>query len=112
MANAYLAIENNLTIVPVLNKIDLPIARPDEVIAEMESALGIEPEEVLKVSAKTGLGMDEVMKAIIDRVPPPKGKPEDPLKALVYNSHFDPYKGVIIYIRVMEGTLQIGRAHV
>lgn len=109
VANAYLAIENNLTIVPVLNKIDLPIARPDDVMAEMESALGLPPEEVLKVSAKTGLGMDEVMQAIIDRIPPPKGNPNDPLKALVYNSHFDTYKGVVIYVRIMEGTLRKGQ---
>ncbi len=109
VANAYLAIENNLTIVPVLNKIDLPIARPVEVMAEMESVLGIQPEEVLKVSAKTGLGMDEVMRAIVDRIPAPKGLPTDSLKALIYNSHFDTYKGVVIYIRVMEGTLRKGQ---
>ena len=109
VANAYLAIENNLTIVPVLNKIDMPIARPDDVIAEMESVLGIQPEEVLRVSAKTGLGMDEVMRAIVDRIPAPTGKPDAPLKALIYNSHFDSYKGVVIYIRVMEGTMRKGQ---
>src|SRR5579884_3844996 len=94
VANAYLAIEGDLVIVPVLNKIDMPIARPDEVIAEMHSALGIQADEVLRASAKAGLGIDEVLQAIIERVPPPPGDPQAPLKALVYNSHFDPYKGV------------------
>src|SRR5262245_39291241 len=88
VANAYLALEGDLTIIPVLNKIDLPIARPDEVIAEMESALGVNRDEVLRVSAKTGLGIDDVLRAIIERVPPPPGDPAAPLKALVYNSHF------------------------
>src|SRR5205807_7115867 len=75
VANAFLAMESDLTIVPVLNKIDLPVARPDEVMAEMEQALGIEPNDVLKASAKTGLGVDEVLTAIITRIPPPPGKP-------------------------------------
>src|SRR6266487_705345 len=88
VANAYLAMENDLTIVPVLNKIDMPTARPDEVASEMEHALGIAPPEVLRCSAKTGLGVDEVMAAIIERIPPPSGAPEAPLQALVYNSHF------------------------
>src|SRR3954449_13616560 len=93
VANAYLAIEHDLVIVPVLNKVDLPTARPDDVIAEMQTAVGAAPEEVLRASAKTGLGIDEVLAAIIDRVPPPPGAPADRLKALVYNSHFDTYKG-------------------
>jgi GTP-binding protein LepA len=109
VANAFLAMEHDLTIVPVLNKIDLPIARPDAVIAEMEQALGIKPEDVLRVSAKTGLGVDEVIQAIIARIPPPPGDPEAPLRALVYNSHFDTYKGVVIYVRVKEGTLRKGQ---
>src|SRR5437588_3592244 len=83
VANAYLALEGDLTIIPVLNKIDLPIARPDEVIAEMESALGVNPDEVLRVSAKTGFGIDDVLRAIIERVPAPPGDPAAPLKALV-----------------------------
>lgn len=109
VANAYLAIESDLTIVPVLNKVDLPIARPDEVIAEMESALGVKPDEVLRCSAKTGMGIDEVLSAIIDRIPLPPGEPTDPLKALVYNSHFDTYKGVVVYVRVKEGVLRKGQ---
>lgn len=109
VANAFLAMENDLTIVPVLNKIDLPIARPNEVIAEMEQALGIVPADVLKASGKIGLGIDEVLQAIITRVPPPPGDPEAPLRALVYNSHFDSYKGVVVYVRVKEGCLRKGQ---
>jgi GTP-binding protein LepA len=108
VANAFLAMEAELTIVPALNKIDMPIARPDEVIAEMEQALGIKPEDVLKVSAKTGLGVDDLLKAIVKRVPPPSGSPDALLRALVYNSHFDTYKGVVVYVRVREGTLRTG----
>src|SRR5437667_373689 len=99
VANAYLAIEGNLTIVPVLNKIDLPIARPDEVIAEMEHAVGATKDEVIRVSGKAALGIDELLAAIIERIPAPAGKPTEPLKALVYNSHFDTFKGVGVYVR-------------
>src|SRR5436190_2748354 len=109
VANAFLAMEHDLTIVPCLNKIDLPVARPEAVIAEMEQALGIKPEEVLKVSGKSGLGVDEVLAAIIERIPPPAGTAEEPLRALVYNSHYDSYKGVVVYVRVKEGTLRKGQ---
>jgi GTP-binding protein LepA len=109
VANAFLAIEGNLTIVPVLNKIDLPIARPDAVKEEMQTALGIEPADVLHASGKTGIGVDEVLAAIIERIPPPPGKTTDPLKALVYNSHFDTYKGVVVYVRVFDGVLKKGQ---
>ena len=109
VANAFLAMESDLTIVPVLNKIDLAIARPDEVIAEMNSALGVEAKDVLRASGKTGLGIDDVLEAIIERVPPPAGSNDSPLQALVYNSHFDTYKGVVVYIRVKEGTLRPGQ---
>jgi GTP-binding protein LepA len=109
VANAYLAIEANLTIVPVLNKIDMAIARPDEVIAEMHQALGLEPAEVLRASGKTGAGVDEVFRAIIERVPPPPGDPAAPLQGLIYNSHFDTYKGVVVYVRIKEGTLRKGQ---
>jgi GTP-binding protein LepA len=108
VANAYLAMEANLVIVPVLNKVDLAVARPDAVKAEMQTALGIEPPEVLHASGKTGLGVDEVLAAIIDRIPPPPGDPKAPLKALVYNSHFDTYKGVVVYVRIMDGVLKKG----
>jgi GTP-binding protein LepA len=109
VANAYLAIEHDLAIVPVLNKIDMAISRPDEVIGEMQSVLGIQPEEVLRASGKTGLGVDEVIAAIIERVPAPAGAPTAPLKALVYNSHFDTYKGVVVYVRIREGVLRKGQ---
>jgi GTP-binding protein LepA len=109
VANAFLAMEHELTIVPVLNKIDLNVARPEEVIAEMEQALGIAPVDVLRASGKTGQGVDEVLRAIIARVPPPGGDPEGPLRALVYNSHFDTYKGVVVYVRVKDGRLQKGQ---
>ncbi len=109
VANAFLAMEHELTIVPVLNKIDLAVARPDEVIAEMEQALGINPSEVLRASGKTGQGVDEILEAIIRRIPPPPGNPDAPLRALVYNSHFDTYKGVVVYIRVKDGRLGKGQ---
>jgi GTP-binding protein LepA len=108
VANAYLAMEADLVIVPVLNKIDLAAARPDAVKAEMHTALGIEPAEVLHASGKSGLGVDEVLQAIIDRIPAPPGDPKAPLKALVYNSHFDTYKGVVVYVRIMDGVLKKG----
>jgi GTP-binding protein LepA len=109
VANAFLAMEGDLTIVPVLNKVDLPIARSDEVVAEMEQALGINPADVLKASGKTGLGVEEVLRAIVERIPPPAGKPTDPTRALIYNSHFDTYKGVVVYVRVKEGRIFKGQ---
>src|SRR5438270_6245717 len=109
VANAFLAIDANLKLIPTLNKIDLPHARPDFVIGEMEQALMIDPAEVLRVSAKAGLGIDELLAAVIDRVPPPAGDPGAPLKALIYNSHFDTYKGVVVYCRVMDGAIKPGQ---
>jgi len=109
VANAYLAIEANLTIIPVLNKVDMAIARPDEVIAEMESALGVSPADVLRASGKTGQGVDEILQAIIERIPAPEGDPKAPPRALVYNSHFDIYKGVVVYVRVKDGSLRKGQ---
>src|SRR5579885_1105985 len=109
VANAYLAMEADLAIVPVLNKIDLPTARPKDVIAEMQSALGVEPADVLRASGKTGLGIEEVLQAIIEHVPSPPGDPTAPLKALVYNSHFDTYKGVVVYVRIKDGVLKKGQ---
>jgi GTP-binding protein LepA len=109
VANTFLAMEHDLVIVPVLNKVDLAAARPDEVIAEMEQALGIDPSTVLRASGKTGLGVDQVLGAILARIPPPSGRPDAPLRALVYNSHFDTYKGVVVYVRVMDGVLRKGQ---
>src|SRR5437867_8129066 len=101
--------EHELAIVPVINKIDLATSRPDDVIAEMEHALGTNPADVIRASGKTGQGVDDVLRAIIERVPPPAGNPEAPLRALVYNSHFDTYKGVVVYVRLMDGTLRKGQ---
>jgi GTP-binding protein LepA len=109
VANAYLAMENELAILPVLNKIDLAAARPDEVVTEMEHALAVHPSDVLRVSAKTGLGIEQVFEAIITRIPPPSGGADQPTKALVYNSHFDTYKGVVVYVRIKEGELRKGQ---
>jgi GTP-binding protein LepA len=95
--------------VPVLNKVDLSIARPVEVKAEMEQALGINPADVLHASGKAGIGIDEVLQAIIERIPPPPGSAEAPLQGLVYNSHFDSFKGVVVYIRIMDGVLRRGQ---
>jgi len=109
VANAFLAMDANLKIIPTLNKIDLPHARPEFVIGEMEQALMVNPEDVLRVSAKAAIGIEELMAAVIERVPQPSGNPEAPLKALIYNSHFDTYKGVVVYIRIMDGTLKPGQ---
>lgn len=105
LANVYLALENDLTIVPVLNKIDLPGADPDHVAEEIEHVLGLPAEDVLHASAKQGRGVLEILEAVIERVPPPGGHPESPLRALIFDSHYDPYKGVIAYIRVVDGVL-------
>jgi len=109
VANAFLAMEHELTIVPVLNKIDMAIARPAEVTAEMEQALGTPTADILAVSGKTGQGVDALLEAIITRIPPPPGQADAPLRGLVYNSHFDTYKGVVVYVRIFEGTLRVGQ---
>jgi GTP-binding protein LepA len=109
VANAFLAMDAGLKIIPTLNKIDLPHARPDFVIGEMEQALMVDPGEVMRVSGKTGEGVEGLMAAIVERVPPPPGDPAAPLKALIYNSHFDTYKGVVVYIRMMDGAVRIGQ---
>ena len=109
VANAYAAIEVDLAIVPVVNKIDLPVTRVDEVLEEVEKILGLDPFSAIKVSAKKGLNIDDVFKAIVERVPPPSGRPDNPPQALVFDSKYDSYKGVITYVRVMEGTLRRGQ---
>src|SRR5580658_4290310 len=103
VANAFLAIEAKLTLIPTLNKIDLPHARPDFVIGEMEQAVLTNPDEVMRVSARAGIGIEDLLGAVIDRVPQPAGDPAAPVKALIYNSHFDTYKGVVVYIRMIDG---------
>ena len=106
VANAYAAIEADLTIIPVVNKIDLPVTRIEEVLEEIETVLGLDPYEALRISAKKGIGIEEVFKAIIERVPPPSGKPDAPLRALVFDSKYDGYRGVMTYVRVMDGTVE------
>lgn len=109
VANFYAAMEHNLTIVPVLNKVDLKHARPEEVIHEMETVLAIEAADVLRCSGKTGVGTEDLLAAIIERVPPPKGDPKAPLQAMVFDSHYDEFRGAITYVRVMNGTVKKGQ---
>lgn len=109
VANAYAAINEDLEIVPVINKVDLVHARVDEVLLEMEQSLAIEPEEVIRASAKTGIGIDDLLAAIIDRIPPPQGDPEKVLQALIFDSHYDSYRGVITYVRIIDGTVTKGQ---
>jgi GTP-binding protein LepA len=105
LANVHLALAQGLVIVPVLNKIDLPSAQPELVMDELENVLAIPREEVLLVSAKEGTGVPAVLEAIVARVPPPKGDPEAPLQGLIFDSHYDPYKGVVAYVRLVNGRL-------
>ena len=109
VANAYAAINEDLEIVPVINKVDLVHARVDEVLLEMEQSLAIEPDEVIRASAKTGIGIDDLLAAIIDRIPPPQGDPEKVLQALIFDSHYDSYRGVITYVRIIDGTITKGQ---
>src|SRR5215467_11619998 len=109
VANALAAMEHNLAIVPVLNKVDLKHARPDEVILEMEQVLGVKPDEVLRSSGKTGVGVDELLEAIVQRIPPPTGDPAAPLQAMLFDSHYDDYRGAIAYVRLMQGTAEKGQ---
>lgn len=108
VANVLLAAEHNLTILPVVNKIDLPNARVEEVVHEIEEVLGLPGEGVLRASAKEGVGVAEILEAIVQRVPPPRGNPDAPLRALVVDSFYDPYRGVVISTRVFEGELRVG----
>ncbi|MHC5009576.1 MAG: translation elongation factor 4 [Planctomycetota bacterium] len=109
VANAYLAVEAGLEILPVVNKTDVSGARPDEVIEEMHAVLGIDPDTVLRCSAKTGEGVREVLDRLIDVVPPPVGDPEAPLKALLFDAVYDTYRGVVIYVRMIDGELERGQ---
>src|SRR5690242_10858138 len=105
LANVHLALREGLTIIPVLNKIDLPSAQPEAVMEELENVLAIPREEVILASAKEGTGIAEILQAIVDRIPPPKGDPRASLRGLVFDSHYDPYKGVVCYVRLADGTL-------
>ena len=108
VANAYAAVEVDLEIVPVINKIDLPVTRIDEVLEEIETILGLDADDALQISARDGTNIDSVFEAIISKVPAPQGNPKDPLRALVFDSKFDSYRGVITYIRVVSGTVEKG----
>lgn len=108
LANVYLALDHNLEVIPVINKIDLPSADPERVKHEVEDVIGLDASEAVLISAKSGLGISEVLEAIVAKVPPPQGDADNSLSALIFDSHFDPYKGVIAYIRVMEGRITPG----
>ena len=108
LANVYLALEHDLTIVPVINKVDLPSADPDRVKEEIEDIIGIEAHDAPLISAKNGLNIEDVLEAVVNKVPAPSGKAENPLKALIFNSLYDSYKGVIVFARLMEGTVKKG----
>ena len=108
LANTYLAIEHDLEVMPVINKIDLPSANPDGVIAEIENVIGLPAQDAPKISAKQGINIREVLERVVADIPAPKGDPDAPLKCLIFDSVYDSYKGVIIYVRVKEGTLRVG----
>ncbi len=108
LANVYLALEHNLEIIPVINKIDLPSARPEEVRAEIEDVIGLDASYAPCISAKTGLNVEDVLEAIVTHIPPPEGDPEAPLRALIFDAFYDNYRGAICFVRVKEGTLRPG----
>ncbi|MCF0131697.1 MAG: elongation factor 4 [Pseudobutyrivibrio sp.] len=108
LANVYLALDHNLDVIPVINKIDLPSAEPDRVIAEIEDVIGLEASDAPLISAKTGLNCHDVLEAIVHKLPAPTGDPKAPLQALIFDSLYDPYKGVIVFFRVKEGTIKVG----
>src|SRR5690625_881293 len=105
LANCYLALEHDLEIIPVINKTDLPNADPDRVLAEIEDTIGIDVSNAIMASARTGEGAEDILEAIVGRVPPPKGDPKAPLRALIFDSHYDPYRGVVAYVRVVDGVI-------
>ncbi|WP_055107395.1 translation elongation factor 4 [Paenibacillus ihumii] len=108
LANVYLALDNNLEILPVINKIDLPSADPDRVKQEIEDVIGLDASEAVHASAKAGIGIREIIEQVVQKVPAPAGDPDEPLKALIFDSHYDPYKGVIVYVRVINGHIKSG----
>jgi GTP-binding protein LepA len=108
LANVYLALENNLEIIPVLNKIDLPSAEPERIANEIEEIVGLDCSSIIKASAKAGIGIDEILESIVHLVPPPIDTVDEPLRALIFDSYYDPYRGVIVYFRVMDGKVRKG----
>jgi GTP-binding protein LepA len=109
LANTYLALNHNLEIIPVINKIDLPSAEPERIREQIEQVIGLDASEAVLASAKNGIGIKEILEAVVKRVPPPKGDPAAPLRALIFDSWFDPYRGVIILTRIVDGTLRKGQ---
>src|ERR1700693_3927563 len=109
LANTYLALQHNLEIIPVINKIDLPSAEPERIREQIEQVIGLPAKDAILVSAKQGIGIKDVLEAIVHLVPPPQGSPDAPLRALIFDSWFDPYRGVIILARVVEGRLRMGQ---
>jgi len=108
LANLYLAIEHNLEIIPIINKIDLPSADVDRVLEEIDSELGLDPDTHIKCSAKEGIGIEEILEAIVERIPPPKGSSENPLAVLIFDAHYDSFRGTIIHCRLFEGSIKTG----
>ncbi|WP_061086615.1 translation elongation factor 4 [Heyndrickxia faecalis] len=108
LANVYLALDNNLEIIPVINKIDLPSADPERVQQEIEDVIGLDASEAVLASAKAGIGIEDILEQVVEKVPAPEGDPDAPLKALIFDSLYDSYRGVIAYIRVMEGSVKVG----
>ena len=108
LANVYLALDHDLDVMPVINKIDLPSAQPDEVIQEIEDVIGIEAHDAPRISAKTGLNIDQVLEQVVEKIPAPSGDPAAPLKALIFDALYDSYKGVIVFCRIKEGTVKVG----
>ena len=106
LANCYLAIDHDLEIMPVINKIDLPSAEPERVINEIEDVIGLEAHDAPLISAKNGINIDEVLEQIVEKIPAPEGDSEKPLKALIFDSLYDSYKGVIVFIRIFDGSIK------
>src|SRR6201995_259260 len=109
LANTYLALHHNLEIIPVINKIDLPSAEPERIREQIEQLVGLDASDAVLASAKNGIGIKEILEAVVARVPPPKGDPKAPLRALIFDSWFDPYRGVIILTRIVDGVLRKGQ---
>ena len=110
LANVYLAMEQDLTIIPVLNKVDLPAADVPRVSKQVINLLGCDESEIIHISAKTGQNVDQVLEAIVERIPAPKGQPDDPTRALIFDSYYDDYRGVILYVRVVDGQIKKSEA--
>ena len=108
LANLYAAMEHDLLIIPVINKIDLPSANIDEVRGEIEHELGLDPESAILASAKEGVGIEEILRAIVERIPPPKGNPEKPLSALIFDAQYDQFRGTIVSCRIFDGSVRPG----